>query len=376
MSVIDADGHVLEPVEMFDELPEEFYPKRPLPVFFPSDTERGIFNGCWIIEGKTYPTIGSRGGTIFPIPGTEALKKRDVSVASQTLSDVQARIADLDRIQIDVQVVFPTLFLVSCAEDVKFEAALFQAYNTYMGRVCGQSNGRVRWAAPVSFRDTEAGVQEMRRVHDLGAAGIFTMGMVWDKTLCHPSFFPIYKEAESLDLPVCVHLGWSTPQVTALFVNEIPFFSSAIVPVMWGFMHTMAAGLLSRFTKLRIGFLETGAAWVPYAMQQLRRNAVRLRSVPRRKNVPALNLDPEFYRDPGEWFSSGRAFINCEGDEDFDYLLKYIGEDSLMCSSDFPHTDASAEENYVNNWRQRTDLPEGMKKKVLGENAARFFRLS
>ncbi len=29
MSVIDADGHVLEPVEMFDELPEEFHPKRP-----------------------------------------------------------------------------------------------------------------------------------------------------------------------------------------------------------------------------------------------------------------------------------------------------------------------------------------------------------
>jgi hypothetical protein len=33
--------------------------------------------------------------------------------------------------------------------------------------------------------------------------------------------------------------------------------------------------------------------------------------------------------------------VNCEGDEDFDYLLKHVGEDGLMCSSDFPHGDPS-----------------------------------
>jgi hypothetical protein len=40
---------------------------------------------------------------------------------------------------------------------------------------------------------------------------------------------------------------------------------------MWGFMYTMGAGLLTRFPQLRLGFLETGSAWVPYAMQQIRR---------------------------------------------------------------------------------------------------------
>ena len=46
-----------------------------------------------------------------------------------------------------------------------------------------------------------------------------------------------------------------------------------------------------------------------------------------------------------------------------------------MCSSDFPHGDPSAEETYVTRWRNRTDLPDQVKKKLLGENAARFFGL-
>ena len=196
MSVIDADGHIIEPETMFDELPKEFYRRRPIPILLAPDTERGDFNGCWLIEGKAHPTIGNRGATTFFLPGTEASKNRDVSIGSQTLTDIKARLADLDRFQIDIQVVFPTLFLVSVAEDVGLETALFQAYNTYMGRVCAQSDGRLRWNAPVPFRDAAAAIQEMRRVRELGAAGIFTMGMVWDKTLCDPSFFPIYKEAE------------------------------------------------------------------------------------------------------------------------------------------------------------------------------------
>src|SRR5262249_54752140 len=86
-------------------------------------------------------------------------------------------------------------------------------------------------------------------------------------------------------------------------------------------------------------------------------------------------IDRRYYRDPEEFFRSGRAFVNCEGDEDFDYLLKHVGEDGLMCSSDFPHGDPSAEENYVSRWRERSDMPERVKEQILGKNAQRFFRI-
>jgi len=375
MRVVDADGHVMEPEEMFQELPKEFYPRRPILVYLPTDTEREDFNGCWIIEGKTYPTMGGRGRTTFFVPNDERSRKMDVRVPSQTLADMDARLADLDRFHIDIQVVFPTMFLVSVAEDVKLEGALFQAYNSYMARACAKSQGRVRWVALVPFRDPEAAVRELRRAKGLGAVGIFTMGMVWDRTLADPAFLPIYEEAAALDLPVCVHLGWASPPVTNLFHDAQAFFVSATIPVIWGFTYTMGAGLLSRFPKLRLGFMESGSEWVPYAIKQLRRRVKPLsiiRGEARRPSV-ATGFDREYYRDPEELFRAGRLFVNCEGDEDFDYLLRHLGEDALMCSSDFPHGDPSAEENYVERWRQRTDLPERVKQKLLGENGARFF---
>jgi predicted TIM-barrel fold metal-dependent hydrolase len=94
-----------------------------------------------------------------------------------------------------------------------------------------------------------------------------------------------------------------------------------------------------------------------------------------RRPTFGTGFDREYYRDAEELFREGRVFVNCEGDEDFDYLLKHLGEDGLMCSSDFPHGDPSAEETYVTRWRNRTDLPDQVKKKLLGENAARFFGL-
>jgi predicted TIM-barrel fold metal-dependent hydrolase len=377
MAVIDADGHVIEPEIMFEELPRKLYPRRPVRVLLPVDTERGDFNGCWIIEGKAYPTLGGRGRTLLFTPGDEASKSRDVTIGSQTLEDIEARLKDLDRFHIDMQVVFPSLFLMSLAEDVELEGALFQAYNTFMGQAFSKSRGRIRWVALLPFRDPETAVQEMRRVNKLGAAGIFSMGMVWDRTLADPTFFPIYKEADALDLPICIHFGWPTPQLTGLFGDGRASFCSATVPVMWGFMYTMGAGLLSRFTRLRIGFFETGAAWVPYAIHQLRRS-VTSSSVTRRdtgRPRPSTGIDREHYRDPEEFFRSGRAFINCEGDEDFRYLLDHLGEDAMVCSSDFPHGDPSTEENYVIHLRERANLSDRVKEKFLGANAARLFHL-
>jgi uncharacterized protein len=190
MRVIDADGHIIEPEGMFEHLPEEFHLRRPIPVRLPADTVRGDFNGCWLIEGKSVPNIGSRGRTTASLSWTERSKKIDVSLGSQTLEDMETRVSDLDRFHIDCQIVFPTMFLAAVAEDVKLEGALFQAYNTYVGQACAKSKGRVRWAALLPFRDPEAAVKEMRRASDLGASGIFTMGMVWERNLADPLFFP------------------------------------------------------------------------------------------------------------------------------------------------------------------------------------------
>jgi predicted TIM-barrel fold metal-dependent hydrolase len=372
MTVIDADGHVFEPEEMFADLPREYYPRRPVRVILPPDTDRGDRNACWIVEGRTFPNVSARGRNLFDVPGSAKMRKREgLNLDSATLADVDARLADLDRLGIDVQVVFPTMFLISLVEDVCLEAALYCAYNAYLHRACARSGGRLRWVALIPFRDPEAAVQEVRRAADQGAAGIFAMGMIRERTLADPAFYPVYEAAAAHDLPLCLHFGWATPQLTDIFAEGDVGFCSATVPVMWGFMFAMQAGLLARFPGLRLGLFETGASWVPYVIQQLRRRVGPDGTVP----FGVTGIDTRFYRDPEEYFRSGQAVVNCEGDEDFEFLVRSLGEDALLCSSDYPHTDPSSEVNYVRAWQQRTDVPDTLKPRVLGENAARFFRL-
>jgi predicted TIM-barrel fold metal-dependent hydrolase len=376
--VVDADGHVIEGEALFASLEEAFYPHRPHLVMLPPDTPWGEANGVWLIEGKLLPNIGGVGGrTTFSVPGTQRSLKSAATQGDQTLEDVDARLAALDRFGIDQQVVYPTMFLVNALQDVRLEAALFRAYNTYLADACARSHGRLHWAAPVSFRDPQAAIKEIQRVSDLGAAGIFALGVVFDQHLNDPAFFPLYDAMSELDLPLCIHLGWAAPKVTELFTDSHSFFCSATTPVIWGFLYLMSYGILGRFPKLRVGFIETGAEWVPYMVNQLRR-----RAKPPSKITPQIAgtvgpavIDRTYYRDPADWFREGRAFVACESEEDLPYLLRHLGEDGLMLASDYPHGDPSADEAFVGEIQRRDDVPEPVKAKLIGGNAARLYRL-
>ncbi len=380
MNVIDADGHIIESEAMFADVEPAFCKRRPIPLQLPLDTEWGPSNRVWLIEGKVLPNIGGRGPagrTTFFLPGSELSHRSTASQGDQTLEDVEARLAGLDHFKVHQQVVYPTMFLAAAAEDVELEAALFRAYNNWMAAAGEKSGGRVRWVALVPFRDAEAGVREVKRASELGAAGVFSMGVVWDRQLSDPSFFPIYQAMDDEDLPLCIHLGWGAPKVTELFTDSNAFFCSATIPVIWGFTYIMSHGLLSRFPKLKVGFIESGSEWVPYTINQLRRRYKPPTVIRTGKREPlgGASIDPELYRDPVDWFREGRAFVACEPEEDLPYLVHHLGEDGLMLSSDYPHGDPSADETFVDKILSRDDVSEPVKRKLVGENAARFYRL-
>lgn len=376
MRVLDADGHIFESEAMFAGVEEDFYPRRPLLTTLPQDSEVRESNAVWIIESKIAPRISGRAVT-FPgsFPGSPAAATRRATLGAQTLEDVEARLEGMDEFGIQEQVIFPTLFLESIVDDVALEGALYRAYNNYVSEACAKSHGRLRWTACIPWRDPEAAVAEVRRVGDLGAAGIFTMGVIFDRHLDDPHFFPVYQAASDLDLPICVHLGWGSPGATQLFTKNA-FFCSATIPVIWGFVHVMASGLLGRFPRLRTGFIETGAQWVPYVINQVRRHYMPptvIRGEPRVRRVGGIDRD--YYRDPAEWFKEGRAFVTFESDEDLPHLIQHLGDDGLMMSSDYPHGDPSADELFLDKLRLRQDIPESVKEKLAGGNAARFYRV-
>jgi uncharacterized protein len=117
-------------------------------------------------------------------------------------------------------------------------------------------------------------------------------------------------------------------------------------------------GLPQRFPGLRIGFIETGAQWVPYALHDLAKRLQR-----RGEQM-----------DEGILARSG-FYVTVQTDDDLDYVLRYAGEDTLMIGSDYGHSDNAAELEALRKLRDGGELPARVVDKILGDNPARFYAL-
>jgi hypothetical protein len=126
MPVVDADAHIDGTDETWEYMDEEFVKYKPITVTQTFGEAPPIlpwgYNRYWFVGGK----IRVR------------RYRDDVRTASTTetreLLDVQERLAQLDELGIDVQVIYPTSFLMAMSEKPEVEAALRKSYNRWMAK--------------------------------------------------------------------------------------------------------------------------------------------------------------------------------------------------------------------------------------------------
>lgn len=133
------------------------------------------------------------------------------------MTDIERRVADMDKLQTAAQIVYPTLFLVYNTKDVELEIAMCRAYNRFLASACANSQQRIRWTAVLPLHSVKQSIQEIRFAKQNGAVGIFFRGIEDDKTLDHPDLFPIYEEAQLANLSICIHTGCGVKEVLAMF---------------------------------------------------------------------------------------------------------------------------------------------------------------
>jgi len=359
--VVDADTHIIESAGMWDLLDKNTYPRRPLLVSIPEDTVYRTRNAFWLIDGQMFPRGAGKGGFSLSTPSAQVrqMARTDISVACREATDPEARIADMDRLGVDVQVLYPTLFLVYVTDDVCLERALCDAYNRWMGTMCERGRQRLRWTAVLPLRSIDASLEQMRRAKEQGAAGLMFRGVERDRMLDDPYFFPIYEAAEQLDLPICVHLGGGCPTWSNLFDLDRHggFAGNTLLPVI-AFHSLVMNRIPERFPRLRFGFIEAGASWVPFLLQKLRRT-----------------LGPEAQAWGPKLFREYRLYVACEADEDQPYLVRQIGADNLLIGSDYGHADPAVEAALVATMRARTEVAPEVIDNILGLNAKTFYGL-
>ncbi len=360
--VVDADTHIAESAGMWDLVDGDIRARRPVFFSITNDTLYGPRNGFWLIDGNIFPKPLGKGGfrLITPSQTEWESKRTDLQIACREMTDVPARLADMDKLGIEQQVVYPTLFLVYVTDDPELETALCRAYNRFQAEACAQSGGRMHWVVVPPLQCMQESVAEIRRGKEAGAVGVFFRGMEGDRTLDDPYFFPVYQEAEALGLAICIHTGAGCPRWADIHYIErsASFAQSRILPPI-AFRNLVANRVPQQFPKLRWGFIEAGASWVPYVLHAIKR----------------ARDDKDWSAYGPELFEENNLFVACEADEDIPYLTRWIGEDHILIGSDYGHNDPSEEAQLVATMRARDDLSQGALEKIFSENPRRFYGL-
>jgi len=144
----DADSHVEESAQTWNHLDEKFARRRPIPITLEDQPALLGQNSFWLIDGAVVPRTSGKGLSLFGTPATSRhAREKPFSIGSQELTDIDARIRDLDKFGIDTQIINSTLLNATLSPDVEFEYALCHAYNTWVREMCEQSSGRLRWNA-------------------------------------------------------------------------------------------------------------------------------------------------------------------------------------------------------------------------------------
>jgi predicted TIM-barrel fold metal-dependent hydrolase len=375
---IDADGHVLEPPDLWQQYLEPRFRDRALRIVRDADglEELEIGGRRSTVSTKGMPSLLGVMGA--PDLMTIALdpSRTYVSEASYGSMDATERLLLLDAEGLDAAVLYPTLGLLWEAEldDAGLSQAYTRAYNRWICEFCAASDGRLIPTAHLSLTDPEAAADELARAVSQGARGCFVLPFTHARRpLAHPDHDRVFAAAQDLDVVFAIHPGfepewakgtrfaaadWTGPRLQLMEAVRGPD----------GVRHQFAAcfdlGLFERFPRLRLLVLESGGSWVGHYLDRM--DAVF-------GHTP-IHAGPSLKEKPSDYFRE-RCWVSCDPDEGtLAPLIERFGADRFLWASDYPHADHSAD--YLKDLEDlAAALSERDRRQFLGDNVRALFSI-
>ena len=343
LHVIDADGHVLEN-------------EKEIELYFEGDYKGVKRSGVFSI----FPSLDG-----WPRGFVRGLDKISTTTAETWIQFV-------DGSKLDAAVLYPTAGLsFGLIQDPDWACVVARAYNNWLyDRYC-KVDSRLKGVAILPVHDPKAAVTELRHavVEQKMVAGLLPAVTMLNKGYGHADFYPIYEEAQKLNVPLAVH-GAVSRGLGFDFLQTMSMIHTLEHPLaqMIQLTSVVLDGVFDLFPKLRMGFLEAGAGWIPYMMDRMDE---KFHIDRKRKHFPLS-------KRPSEYFKSGNVYVTCETDEKIlDTVVREMGEDYMMYPTDFPHErEAGVFAKDIPEFWERNDLSERVKRKVFSENAKRFYNLT
>jgi predicted TIM-barrel fold metal-dependent hydrolase len=307
-------------------------------------------------------------GGLMDLERARALTWDDVLPGS---FDPDERIKVMDAEGIDAAVLYPSLWLLyGDLGDAELASAACRAYSNWLADFCRAHPERLFGVAPMPLQDVDAAVREMRRVvKELGFKAVFIRPNPFNqRRLCDAAYDPFWREAQELGVPVAVHGSFGTrmPTMGGDRYRDPFFFHMVCHPFeqQAACMDVICGGVLSKFPRLRVGFLESGIGWLGYWLDRMDSHFEKMHSY-----VPWLR------KRPSEHFKE-QCYISMDPDESTLRAMIELGvERNVLWGSDYPHFDCTYPGVLDEVNRALGVLSESARTSILTENAVRFYGL-
>lgn len=392
--IIDCDGHILEPPDLWEKYLEPKYRDRALRIrvgddgyeYLEIDNKRAK-----LLRPGALGTMGGMGrnvdtarnlreqvarGEVRPEdvralkPGPEQTYLKGAGFGTM---DMKERLQLLDREGMVKALLYPTIGLLWEAElfDPELSGAYCRAYNRWIADFCRDSGGRLIPIAHLSLGDPAEAARELERAVKDGCKGAFVCPFTISR-IPHgdPQHDAVFAAAQDLNVPFAIHPTFE-PSEWGIHHRYDRFQWAAWYYDLFagqGVQHAFGTffqlGVFERFPRLRVVVLESQAGWIGYFLD--RADAIYTGTT--------LGATVRLKEKPSYYFKR-QCYISADPDErTIAAMMGIVGEDRFFWATDYPHPDHPA--NYLEELQEMiAPMSPSARHAVLGENVAKAYTL-
>lgn len=198
-------------------------------------------------------------------PTTQAVNKRQLEMIRPKMDLLDVRLADMNRMGVDIQAVAVAVYQYYYWADPELGAKVARIVNEEFAEATAPYGGRFKPLGTVPLQDTDAAVQELRYLaNELGMRGIEIGTHVEGEEISAPRLDPFWAEVEALGLVVVIHTQGATHAQRLTDHNFVNIIGHAFEATL-ATAHLIFDGVIERYPGLKIVVVHGGGYLPAYA---------------------------------------------------------------------------------------------------------------